>query len=324
VSKPVAMGSYRTEDVTLLLGEAEGSSPEFVPSPWYMAAVRRLIEDEAHTLAQLVGTLGERLLARRGDGLVLASIARAGTPAGILVRRWLAYRHGLDVPHYSLSVAGGRVDANAIAWLNERHDPSRIHFLDAWTSKGTIQRTLTEAVEAIGAPGLDPSLAVLADPGWCTDRFATRADVLLPLACLGAGVSGLLGATMAAPEEGGGAFHRAPWFRDLAAHDLSNDLIAAAVAAFPSVDVDRRDGPDPLPDHRGMRWARALAERSGADLHLINIGLSESTRAFFRRSPELLLVRAGGDGAELAIRLAQERGVPVREEAALPVRAAVI
>ena len=39
---------------------------------------------------------------------VLASLARAGTPVGILMRRWARFAHGVDLPHYAVSIVRGR------------------------------------------------------------------------------------------------------------------------------------------------------------------------------------------------------------------------
>ena len=58
------------------------------------------------------------MLAERGRDVVLASLARAGTPVGVLMRRWAAVRHGLDLPHYALSIVRGRgIDTVALRWL---------------------------------------------------------------------------------------------------------------------------------------------------------------------------------------------------------------
>ncbi len=48
------------------------------------------------------------ILAERGTEAVLVSLARAGTPVGILMRRWARYAHGLDLPHYAVSIVRAR------------------------------------------------------------------------------------------------------------------------------------------------------------------------------------------------------------------------
>ena len=78
---------------------------------------------------------------------VLVSLARAGTPVGVLMRRWAQHRHGLDLPHYAVSIVRGRgIDANALRWLAAHHDPADVVFVDGWTGKGAITRELADAL----------------------------------------------------------------------------------------------------------------------------------------------------------------------------------
>ena len=87
---------------------------------------------------------------RRGDPHprpVLVSLARAGTPVGVLMRRWARHRHGLDLPHYAVSIVRGRgIDPNALRWLAAHHDPADVVFVDGWTGKGAITRELAAAI----------------------------------------------------------------------------------------------------------------------------------------------------------------------------------
>ena len=106
-----------------------------------------------------VGVVTETVLAERSPRPVLVSLARAGTPVGVLMRRWAQHRHGLDLPHYAVSIVRGRgIDANALRWLAEHHDPADVVFVDGWTGKGAITRELAAAIgefeEAGGAAGL--------------------------------------------------------------------------------------------------------------------------------------------------------------------------
>ena len=49
---------------------------------------------------------------------VLVSLARAGTPVGILMRRWAQQVHGLDLPHYTMSIVRGvGLDQTALRYL---------------------------------------------------------------------------------------------------------------------------------------------------------------------------------------------------------------
>ena len=91
------------------------------------------------------------MLAERSRAPVLVSLARAGTPVGVLMRRWARHRHGLDLPHYAVSIVRGRgIDANALRWLAAHHDPADVVFVDGWTGKGAITRELADGAGAHG------------------------------------------------------------------------------------------------------------------------------------------------------------------------------
>lgn len=138
------------------------------------------------------------------------------------MRRWAQHRHGLDLPHYAVSIVRGRgIDANALRWLAAHHDPADVVFVDGWTGKGAITRELTEAIRefesAEGVTGFDPEIAVLADPGSCVRTYGTREDFLIPSACLNSTVSGLISRTVLRSDlVGEYDFHGAKFYRELA------------------------------------------------------------------------------------------------------------
>ena len=104
---------------------AESLPIEYQPSEEYRELFAAALHDSADRIAQAVGVVTELVLAERGPAIVLASLARAGTPIGILMRRWAALRHGLDLPHYAVSIVRGRgIDPVALAYLARRHDPA--------------------------------------------------------------------------------------------------------------------------------------------------------------------------------------------------------
>jgi hypothetical protein len=262
---------------------------------------------------------------------VLASLARAGTPIGILMRRWAAHAHGLDLPHYTISIVRGKgIDRVALRWLAGRHDPADIAFVDGWTGKGAITRELAAALDEVAdADGLrfDPSMAVLADPGGCVPLFGTRDDFLIPSACLNSTVSGLVSRTVLNDAYIGPAdFHGAKFYRHLAASDVSMLFIDEICARFPAVaarvgvDWPLLAASDRTPDWRGWRTTDEVAARYGiTDVNLVKPGVGETTRVLLRRVPWRVLVRPGA-GADLAhvLLLAEQRGVAVEEVSGLP------
>ncbi len=263
---------------------------------------------------------------------MLASLARAGTPIGILMRRWAAQMHGLDLPHYAVSIVRGRgIDTVALDHLARHHDPASVVFVDGWTGKGAITRELSAAITAYGRStntrGFNPELAVLADPGHCVSIYGTRADYLIPSACLNSTVSGLVSRTVLNRDLiRPGMFHGAKFYRDLVSADVSGAFLDAVSARFDAVRADvERDWPalaaaDRSPTWSGWAAVQRIADTYGmGDLTLVKPGIGEATRVLLRRVPWKILVRpdAGADLAHVRV-LAAQRGVDVVEVDDLP------
>ena len=305
---------------------AESLPVEYQPESSYLDLFHDALRHNAARLAHAVGTVTEILLAERGPDLVLASLARAGTPIGILVRRWAHHAHGLDLPHVAVSIVRGRgIDRAALSWLAQRYDPAAVVFLDGWTGKGAITSELTASLDAHHAATgqrFDDALAVLADPGHCVRTFGTRQDWLIPSACLNSTVSGLVSRTVLNAEHiGPGQFHGAKFYAELAAADVSTVFLDAVTAEFDGVreDVVRAAAAlaatDRTPTWQGWEAVRRISIEYGiGSENLVKPGVGETTRVLLRRVPWKVLVRPDALG-ELAhvLLLARQRGVPVVE-----------
>ncbi|NSL42810.1 phosphoribosyltransferase [Streptomyces sp. 8P21H-1] len=311
---------------------AESLPVEYQPTPQYQELFRDALATSAARIALAVGAVTETVLAERSPRPVLVSLARAGTPVGVLMRRWARHRHGADLPHYAVSIVRGRgIDANALRWLAAHHDPADVVFVDGWTGKGAITRELAQAIQEFeasdGIRGFDPEIAVLADPGSCVRTYGTREDFLIPSACLNSTVSGLISRTvLRADLVGEHDYHGAKFYRELAGADVSTDFLDAVSARFAEVDdaVDDRVkellSTDRTPTWEGWAAVERISEEYGIhDVNLVKPGVGEATRVLLRRVPWKILARAGA-GADLDhVRLlAEQRGVPVEEVADLP------
>ncbi|MFC4373976.1 phosphoribosyltransferase [Nocardia halotolerans] len=344
-------GSYAPEDVAWLLKDlsdvdleadvaererriqagvahyAESLPVEYQPDAEYRELFDRVLADSAERLALAVATVAEIVVAERGENVVLVSLARAGTPVGVLMRRWLASgigRPSLDVAHYAVSIVRDRgIDAVALDYLAHHHDPASIVFVDGWTGKGAITHELTAALDAYHAAGgarFDDELVVLADPANCVRTYGTRDDFLIASACLNSTVSGLVSRTVLnSTLIGPGEFHGAKFYRDLAADDVSNHLVDAVSAAFATVAarvpaaVAAIMNSDRTPDWSG--WAsveKVRAEYGISTVNYVKPGVGETTRVLLRRVPWRVLVRAADAPEHAHIRLlAAARNVPV-------------
>lgn len=328
-------GTYRAEDVTILLkditglvepmGTAEREARiqqgvhysemlpiEYEPSPAYLAAFWDALDRYAPLTAQAAASAAAQIRERKGPGAVLVSLARAGTSAGVLIKHCLARYYGAEVPHYTISIIRGRgIDRTAMDHILARHPAESIQFVDGWTGKGAIQRELNAAMADY--PAVDPGLAVLSDPARVAAITGVPEDFLIASSCLNSTVSGLLSRTFYQPDSiRPGDFHGAAFYQELEARDLTYAFIDAVEACLP-------EAPPPpsapaLSTRTGLEEveeiARAFAIR---DINLIKPGIGEATRVLLRRVPWKLLVHSLDDGAHLGhlYQLAREKGVEV-------------
>lgn len=303
---------------------AESLPVEYQPNATYRALFAEVLNATAARLATAVGVVTELVLAERGDGITLVSLARAGTPIGILMRRWATQRHGISLPHYAVSIVRDRgLDEAALSYLSAHHDPAGVVFVDGWTGKGAITRELTTALrEHAAATGIrfSPDLAVLADPGDCVRTYGTRDDFLIASACLNSTVSGLVSRTVLNRDLlGPRDFHGAKFYRELAPDDQSATFLNAVSGCFAEVsaDVVARSavlaGADRTPGWAGMATVERIRHDYGiATTNFVKPGIGETTRVLLRRLPWRIIVR-DPEAPELRhiLLLAEERGVPV-------------
>ena len=163
-------GSYAPADVTFLLKPvhhapttvaakerliqsgrhySEMIAPETLPDAGYMALYHRAEQRSRARLAGDIASLAANLSMRAGGrDVVIASLARAGTPIGVLLARQLR-RLGHAAPHYAISIIRDRgIDMTALAHIAARHDPRDVVFVDGWTGKGAIAGELRRSLAA--------------------------------------------------------------------------------------------------------------------------------------------------------------------------------
>ncbi|WP_406234639.1 phosphoribosyltransferase [Nocardia sp. NBC_01009] len=308
---------------------AESLPIEYQPDAAYRSLFDEVLEASAERLALAVAMVAELVVAERGNDIVLVSLARAGTPVGILMRRWLAAGRcgklpSLEVPHYAVSIVRDRgIDAVALDYLARHHDPASVVFVDGWTGKGAITRELTEALDAYHAAGgarFNDELAVLADPGHCVRTYGTRDDFLIASACLNSTVSGLISRTVLNDTLiGPGDFHGAKFYRELNGDDVSVRLLDAVSGAFDAVrdrvpaEVAAIRDSNRTPTWSGWASVEKVREQYGiGSVNFVKPGVGETTRVLLRRVPWRVLVREADAPEHAHLRmLAAARGVPV-------------
>lgn len=344
-------GSYRAGDVDFLLrrlqqdfvdvaqkealiqsGQRHYSqmlSPESAPSARYMRLFDTACAANNLRMAQDCLRLAGLIAARRAQQVTIVSLARAGTPVGVVVARLLRERFGRDAVHYCVSIVRDRgIDAAALRHiLAQGHAPESLVFVDGWTGKGVIARELAGSVDAFNVRhdvAIDTGLYVLSDLAGAAACAASCDDYLIPSSILNATVSGLVSRTVMPEDLGADDFHGCVFYADFAgidrsqafADDLTALALAANVAEAPVVDAHGAR-------ERSQAYLRAAMGRYGvADVNLVKPGIGEATRVLLRRVPRLLVLREADapDVAHLAA-LAEEKQVPVEIDASLPYHA---
>jgi hypothetical protein len=303
---------------------------EFRPTAEALTLFEHALTRSARRLALAVGITAEKVLSSSNASLVLVSLCQTGTPIGVLLRRWAAWRHGVALKHYTISVVRGYgVDDNALSYILDRHDGAAIQFVDGWTGKGSIARELAATLQRrqrrYGA-GPSDGLAVLVDPGDCAAISGTTEDFLVPNACLNATVSGLVSRTVVTPDlVGPDDFHGAKYYPEMLDHDMSIRFLDMVSREFPAVlgqvaahpERWRRDGR--APTFAGERHARFLTAEYGLpDINLVKAGVSETVRMLLHRIAQRVIVHpeAGQDVVDVRW-LAAQRSVPVEERSDL-------
>lgn len=334
-------GSYAPEDVEFLLKPSEIAmtdvarkealiqsgakhysemlSAEKVPDARYMALYEEALERNAGRLRHDVELLAYKITARSEttETCSLISLARAGTPIGVLLKRALV-RRGVETRHFSISIIRGRgIDQTALADIARRHGATDAVFVDGWTGKGAITEEL-ECSLAERPHGFAPYLAVIADPAGCASLAATPEDYVIPSGILNAIVSGLVSRSVLSDDYvGPGDYHACQYLSDFEPHDLSRQFIADVEAAPLA--------PGPLPAwDEGTATASSKAcqsllaslmnELGIDDRNRVKPGIAEATRAILRRVPHTVLVRDRADEeVQHILHLAGKSGIEVIE-----------
>ncbi|PPH07758.1 phosphoribosyltransferase domain-containing protein [Rathayibacter sp. AY1H3] len=296
---------------------------EYEPTARYLEAYEHALTRGAGAVAEGVAALGVEIERRHGPHPVLVSLARAGVPIGVLLRRWFLAR-GNEVPHFAISVIRDRgIDAVALDHVIATAAPESIVFIDGWTGKGVIASTLRAALASHRFPPggrVAPSLAVLSDPLGVADIRATRDDMLVPSACLNSTVSGLVSRTVLNDELiRPGMFHGAKFYRHLAAVDRSEQFLEVVQARFPAVPPSPATSEPTALGSADAEIERLLRRHGVRDRNLLKPGIGETTRVLLRRVPRQVVVRSdAADSVEHLLVLAADRGVEVVVDEAMP------
>ncbi len=344
--------SYNKEDVVLLLKDITGmivEKPtderekliqsgvhysemlpiEYEPGEEYNRLYKLALEKYGEKVYKAVAITAEKILLAKGKDVVLVSLARAGTPIGILIKKYLKFVYNFDVPHYTMSIIRGKgLDSNAMKFLLSKYKPVQLQFVDGWTGKGAILNELKSEIRKFN--GVSDELAVLADPANICRICGTHEDFLIPSSCLNSTVSGLFSRTVLNDtiiDIDKGDYHGSVYYEKFIDKDMSNSFLNEIVSYF-----NRKDCCDNYmkavkeyyeeknESYNGMSEVIRIKEREDiSDINFIKPGIGETTRVLLRRVPWKILVKDIEDKERIGhiLELANEKNVCVVEDKSL-------
>ncbi|MDE1461606.1 cysteine protease StiP family protein [Spartinivicinus poritis] len=350
-------GSYHPEDCQFLLQEAEGVelltveekeqrlqsgihysqmvSIEQAPTQAYLEIFYKLTAKYKNRLATEIIQLAKLLQQTVGRSITLVSLARAGTPIGILLKRaLLALGSVSSVQHYSISIIRGKgIDEAALAYLQASGVKAEsIVFVDGWTAKGAITRELKQAIADWNINNKDyqlsDKLCVVSDIGFTAHYVATYDDYVIPSGILNSTVSGLVSRTIRNPDVMG--FHQCVTYHDLQNHDLSNWFIEEVASEITQLNTAVLKTPEILDPQLQQRQhqvvlaylTQVMKSHDITDINKVKPGIAEATRVMLRRIPDLLILKnRHQEDVEHLLMLAEEKQISVAFDPTMPFNA---
>jgi hypothetical protein len=225
---------------------------------------------------------------------VLISLARAGTPFGVLIKRTLDQCFHINASHYSISIIRDKgIDYNAMNHILAIHgSDATFLFIDGWTGKGAIANQLHTSMSSLSQK-LNYQFIVLSDIAGVADVAARRDDYIIPSCLLNSTISGLISRTLinANPT----SFHRAKFYSQYQNKDLSlqyvnkiEQYIIDHAIDFQNVEVQYFN--QAAKDIYVRFVESMLGKYKISNRNYFKPGLGETTRMLIRRNPDYIII----------------------------------
>lgn len=344
-------GSYDPEDIVFLLNPldihttnveekekaiqsgqkhySEMISAESPPSDEYKSIFEQAMVTGAERFGHDVASLALALSEQIEGPITLASLVRAGAPAGILLNRALKVL-GRDVWHFGISIIRDHgLDEHAMKYILSQRPAEGLVFVDGWTGKGAISSQLEKSYRDFSTK--EARLIVLADPCGRAWMAASGDDWLIPSGILGSTVSGLISRTILNDTiRIAGSFHGCKLWNDLAPHDISKTFIDRVWPyVLKGLQVRKKAIWSDADRLRHQTTSKAaidfVAQRHGVtNPNRIKPGIAEATRAVLRRMPEMVYLSSLQDpDLSAMVHLIEKQSIPfeIMPEEIAPYRA---
>ena len=314
-------GSYNPDDCTFLLKDltnkikvisvdekeeiinsginySEVLSKEEIPDNEYTTLFINSTEEFKYEIAAYTALLAEKIISLRGDDFILVSLARAGSPIGVLLKKYFLENYNLKIPHYSISIIRGKgIDENALLHIINKHKSTNLQFIDGWIGKGAIFKELREAVDIFNQKyktDINPELGVIADPACLTALSATQNDIFIPSSCLNSTVSGLISRTVHNKNFiQTGDFHGVKIYNEFSEYDLSDFFINKISNCFKEINSLKLSLKSDIiqKDNVNEQILKIQKEFNIKEWNKIKPGIGETTRVLLRRNTLFILIK---------------------------------
>jgi hypothetical protein len=307
---------------------SEMLSPEYEPSDEYLKVFYHSVNQNAKKLAKHILYLAKEI--NNQSDFSLVSLARAGTPIGVILKRVLKEFFDKDIPHYSISIIKDRgVDENAIKYIWSKHGEN-IVFIDGWTGKGSISAELKKNIEEFNQKNhcnITKKIYVVSDISGSADFCATNEDYLIPSSILNSTVSGLISRTVLSTDIDKNDFHSCKYYQEFEKKDLSIWFVDKIISEIKNlISVDKLDFENYFYENLN-KTSKTFIEKIQKEFNIAKVdyikpGICETTRVLLRRFPEKLLVKdIKSSEINHLLLLAQEKNIKVIEYKEMPYKA---
>jgi hypothetical protein len=308
-----------------------------LPPEHYLPLFYQAMDLNQQRMAGHLLILAQRILATRPHGITLVSLARAGTPVGVLLKHVLKRYFNTEASHFSISILRDvGIDQNALRAILQKHAPESLVFVDGWTGKGVIARQLAASLQAFAASDgvtIPAELYVLTDLSGSAAFSASTEDYLIPSCILNATVSGLVSRSVYDPHTAGATdFHGCVYYRQFEQHDLSRYFIDTMLACVEH--AWQGEGAAPATGSHDRLRLQGISQgllnwisgRYGiSQYNYIKPGIGEATRVLLRREARVLLLQDSDCEATRHLRwLAESRSIPIDIFPDLPYQAVAL
>lgn len=342
-------GTYNAEDVTFLLKEifiestsiedkekniqkntshySEMITHEKAPSVNYMDIFYSTLELNRLKFATHLMILAQKLNLDYEDEIIIVSLARAGTPIGVILTKILRHNFSRKVTHYTVSIIRDKgLDLNALKFITDKHPSSSIAFIDGWTGKGVIGQELKQSVDSFNYnynTHVSPNLYVVSDISGTAYWSASSEDYLIPSAVLNSTISGLVSRTILIDKYiGSDDYHGCLFYKNLIEHDISQwfaDEIFKTAQLLSSEYVKKYfDEAEKITKKHSQLQSKETIQKFLTYYNLdnknyIKPGIGESTRVLLRRLPKEVVIKRKDDvNIQHLLYLCKKKQVSVR------------